>query len=197
MTPSLLSMLAALALAEPAPAADADFQAVVDAAEAQGHDAACTAMEAWITRHPGSGPFTQLSTEGGPLGSWRLDAYHGYQAGPVAYSIFASTNRRDAFPLPEGVAPGEAGEGRVASDRMFWSVGGVVRVVEAMLRNRAHPAAPHEREIHRCSQRHQSLVGANVGRSPLAFDVLLERGQGKRKSTRSARIHRFPRQAAG
>lgn len=81
-----------------------------------------------ITRRPGNVPFAQLSLEGGPLGAFRFDTVHGLALGRVEYVVYASANRREGFPLAAGSAPGEAGEPRENSDRMFWQAGGSVRV---------------------------------------------------------------------
>ena len=62
-------------------------------------------------------------------------------------------------------------------------------LAQAMLTQQAH--------IHGGSQRHQSLVRANVGGGFFAADVLLAGGEGQNITLASLLIHRFTHQPAG
>ena len=72
-----------------------------------------------------------------------------------------------------------------------------MRLVIAQLRNLPQAALAQQRHIDCRRQRQQALIGADVGRGALAFDVLFARGERQHVGALAAVVHGFTDQPAG
>ena len=92
-------------------------------------------------------------------------------------------------------------EGRIEAERVAGDFGdlpgGVVSLVVTQFGHLVQAVLPKHGQVHGGGQRHQSLVGADVGGGALALDVLLAGGQGQDEGALAAAVHRLADQASG